>query len=113
MQANDFTIDMPRAAQLLVAAWAAGVFLVVLCRAFKVQTGHVKTGIVLMLFFGGMFAAVVGLQAYGGRVDLSQLVGLGCLTSYFALSYQEWLVGVPQWLVTNRRLNRHDQQPQN
>lgn len=113
MQANDFTINMPRAAELLVAAWAAGVFLVVLCRAFKVETGYVKNGMVLMLFFAGMFASVVAVQAWAGRIDLSQLVGLACLTSYFALSYREWLIGVPEWLVTYRRPAHHDQQPQN
>lgn len=96
--ASDFVIQMPRACELVVLAWAAVVCGVVLCRAFHVEIGHVKNGIVAMLFFAGLFAAMVAVQAWRGYVDLASLVGLGFLSAYFALSAREWWRGVPVWL---------------
>lgn len=96
--ASDFVIEMPRACELAVLAWAAVVCGVVLCRVFKVQIGQVKTGVVVMLFCAGLFAALAGVQAWRGYVDLASLVGLGFLSAYLALSAREWWRGVPVWL---------------
>lgn len=96
--ASDFVIQAPRACELVVVAWAALVCGVVLCRVFKVQIGQVKTGVAVMLFCAGLFAALVGVQAWRGYVDLASLVGLGFLSAYLALSAREWWRGVPAWL---------------
>lgn len=98
MQTSDFVISAPRECELLVLAWAALVCGVVLCRVFKVQIGHVKNGVVVMLFCAGVFAALVGVQAWRGYVDLLGLVGLGFLSAYLTLSAREWWRGVPAWL---------------
>lgn len=98
MQTSDFVMTLPHAMALAVAAWAALVFGVVLCRAFKVEVGHVKPGVVAMLFCAGLFAGLVAVQAYRGYVDLLMLVGLGFITAYLALSFSEWRHSVPVWL---------------
>lgn len=98
MAISDFAIHMPRICEQAVAVCAAVVLAVVLCRVFKVQIGLVKTGMVLMLFCAGVFAALVAVQAWRGYVDLTSLVGLGFLAAYLALSAREWWRGVPVWL---------------